>query len=172
MEDKPGRPALTLIKPRPRSRLNVADFVENPIQATLFPEPKKSLLVFVSFPDVSEDEFTAALAHARPTIVFELRSSPRFDIGRLNRRDAFQRFQDINCRYLDIASDLCRENWEGELLDNLRSLLAQMRGSIHGPLMFLLNATARGLEREIVSAIGAASRQNWEVYEIPKRWAR
>src|ERR1700732_3453110 len=73
-------------------------------QATLFPTPRPGLLIFVFFPDVTEDEFKKTLELAKPAMIVELRNTPRFDIGRLNRHIVFQYFDREHSKYLDLTS--------------------------------------------------------------------
>jgi hypothetical protein len=163
MANEDSRPTLTLIKGK---SFSVADVALEPIQATLFPMPKKTLVVFVFFPTVTEEEFTAALESTSPTFVIELRPSPRFDIGRLNRREAFQRFEVIKATYVDLLSDVERSLGAGLLLE-LRSRLTKFRNGLTGPLMFLIDSTAHELTREITQTLGDISAQEWDVCEVP-----
>src|SRR5258708_6682572 len=72
-------------------------------QATLFPEFRPGIVVFVCFPDVEELEFTHLLERARPGFVIDLRVVPRFDVGRMNRDRAFDLFDAAGTKYRDMT---------------------------------------------------------------------
>ncbi len=59
------------------------------MQGTLFPEIRNGMLIFVSFPGVTDEDFKMVIEHAMPGIILELRPVPRFDIGKMNRRLVF-----------------------------------------------------------------------------------
>jgi hypothetical protein len=52
----------------------------------------------------TEESFRSCLAELRPSWIIDLRSSPRFDFGRLNRRSALSLFSQLKSNYLDLAS--------------------------------------------------------------------
>src|SRR5690242_18496325 len=72
-------------------------------QGTLFPEGRKGMLIFVSFPGVTDRDFKTVIEHATPGIILELRPVPRFDIGKINRRIVFQWFQSHGTRYMELT---------------------------------------------------------------------
>ena len=58
-------------------------------QSTLFPDPRPGLLIFVFFPEVTEDEFRVALESAKPSVVVELRNTPTSKLATLTVRSFF-----------------------------------------------------------------------------------
>jgi hypothetical protein len=80
--------------------------VETGPQATLFPEARPGVVIFVCFPDVEEREFVSLLENARPSFVIDLRIVPRFDVGRLNRDRAFDLSDAMRTRYIDLTGVL------------------------------------------------------------------
>jgi hypothetical protein len=64
------------------------------------------VLVLVDITDVSEREFLEVLERVRPDVVIELRTVPRFDFGRLNRKIVFRMFDEIKARYYDLIYTL------------------------------------------------------------------
>lgn len=64
------------------------------------------VLVLVDITDASEQEFREILERVRPNVVIELRTVPRFDFGRLNRRLAFRMFEEMGARYHDLIYTL------------------------------------------------------------------
>ena len=98
MPDDSNNKQLFVVPKQRRIPISAQDFIEPGTQGILFPAPKRGLILFMLFPDVNEQEFRDALNNSRPSHVIELRTSPRFDIGRLNRHDAFHAFkvQNIN----------------------------------------------------------------------------
>ena len=90
-----NRARLTLVPGRKRISLDRDAFrpVEPGPQATLFPEVRPGVVIFVCFPNVEEREFVSLLENARPSFVIDIRIVPRFDVGRLNRERAFGLFE-------------------------------------------------------------------------------
>src|SRR5260370_1798692 len=141
MKEQEQRPRLRLVQKPIRTPVNQDDFVEPGAQALLFPLPKKDLLLFLLFPGVTEEEFTAALDYARPVIVLELRRSPRFDIGGLNRRAGFEWFQPRHPKYYDLPSQLSvvddDSRWNPLVLGE--AFLVRVGPKGEGPVMLLIN---------------------------------
>src|SRR5260370_10518252 len=108
------RKKFEVIRSAKRVRVRLEDFFSTDHQTNLFPAPRPGLMIFVYFPDVTEEEFKATLQYAKPGSIIELRSAPRFDIGGLNRRLAFHAFEDQNSVYIDLAlsSDSSRRSEE------------------------------------------------------------
>ncbi|MGD0669524.1 MAG: hypothetical protein ABSB23_18350 [Bryobacteraceae bacterium] len=163
MSNDGKRPLLLVVKPERQTSPRPQDFVE-PVQEALFPSPNKALAVFVAVPEITENEFTVALESSRPTFVLELRACPRFDVGRLNRREAFQRFQNVNAQYVDVSS-CAPSSGEIDVILTLRNVLAQLR--VPGPLMFLLDSSSGDLADEITRTLVDVSAENWDICRVP-----
>jgi hypothetical protein len=133
-----------------------------PVQAALFTGPKNTSAVFVSFTQLRERDFIEALEHARPTVIFELRTCPRFDLGHLSRRGAFQRFEATNSLYYDLAAT------GADVVVRLRDHLRKFGPKLTGPVMFFVDNSVHGLELEIAQALNEVSSETWDVSELPK----
>jgi len=163
MQNEEKRPLVLVTKSDPNIPFREQNFPE-PVQVALFPRITKTLAVFVAFPGISETEFAAALESSRPTFVFELRVCPRFDIGRLNRREAFQWFQKINAQYMDVSSAAASSN-HLDLILALRNIFTHLE--LTGPLMFLTDNPSDAISDEITGALAHLSAKTWEVCQVP-----
>lgn len=107
------------------------------LQQALFPRSSSCAFIFVQFPDVTDDEFISVIDSAKPGCVVELRGAPRFDIGRLNRKAAFDVFTRNQTTYLDfVAPGAMDLNYIKAKLEEFSACLTS-----HRPLMFLVNAS-------------------------------
>jgi hypothetical protein len=132
------------------------------------------MLVFVFFPLVSEREFRGAIEQMKPASIVDLRPAPRFDLGRLDRREALGIFEKIGARYVDIGTALGIEGC-GDLtllpmwIQNKAVPFTESDQSrADGPVMFLLNEEITG--RSAVDAIAAAlsAKHPWTIVELPQ----
>lgn len=73
---------------------------------TVTDDPSGALLGFVDMSSISDDGFERIISTLRPAWVFDVRSVPYFDVGRLNRRRIFELFQDSGASYRDICGAL------------------------------------------------------------------
>ena len=80
--------------------------IKAPFQAGLFSVPDATLLIFVFFPKVNEKQFRYVLSEMKPTTVVDMRPAPRFDLGRLDRREALGIFEHIGAIYFDLGTAL------------------------------------------------------------------
>jgi len=154
-----------------RIQVSQDEFVEPGPQALLFPLPKKDLLLFLLFPGVTEEEFTAALDYARPVVVLELRRSPRFDIGTLNRQAAFEWFERSHSKYFDLASQSSASGddspWDPLAL--VEAFLKRAGSKVEGPVMLLVNDSgAESLAPLVAQRFATASKSVWKTVEIPQ----
>lgn len=137
------------------------------IQGTLFPLEEELLVVFVTLPGVSEDEFVHLLSTTRPAFVVDLRPVPRFDIGQLNRQIVFGLFREQESSYIDpgaiarIEEQLC--GW----LQPEANLLIQKSKR---PLMFLVTEDQREskMRRVVFNALDQAQGK-WRVYDAQRQ---
>ncbi len=164
MPSEAKRPVLSVIEGGRQRQHDLSG--REPIQVALFASPRPTSAVFLSFSQLSEGDFIAALDFARPTLIFELRSCPRFDFGHLNRSRAFQHFEATNSKYFDLCAD------GPGVLSRLRALLQRFGQKLTGPVMFLIDNSARGLESEIARALRDVSEESWELCELPKERCR
>jgi len=155
-----------------REDITAGTFIEPMLgaQTTLFPVPRPGLLIFVYFPEVSEDEFLKALEIAKPGVVMELRNTPRFDIGRLNRRIVFQCFDAEHSKYLDLTTRRIERSEWTVLLNEVRETLRQQYLQFDRPMMFLLSSynSARELSEAIIDLVSDIKKTPPEVVGIPR----
>src|SRR5208337_1549457 len=109
------------------------------IQAALFPTPRPGLLIFVFFPDVSETEFEKVLQFGKPGTVVELRHTPRFDIGKLNRHAVFEYFDREHSRYLDLTSAQNDQSSSDSLACAVKVAFKREHVRFEKPIVFLLS---------------------------------
>lgn len=145
------------------------DFLSSVHQSNLFPAPRRGMMIFMYFPDVTEEEFRATVEYAKPSCVIELRSAPRFDIGTLNRRLAFEFFQGHSSNYIDLA---CPGKGSGDLdyiLWECRTVLKDRRLKSDRPLMFLMNTddADHGLPNAIRGLVSSVLPEYKEIFEVP-----
>jgi hypothetical protein len=171
---KAKRPALRVVYPPKRAKILPEDFQEPTLQYLLFPTHRQGVLIFMHFPDVTEEEFRDTLQYANPSFVLELRFSPRFDIGRLNRRLAFQTFQKHNTTYSDLTSSLMGEVDLEEVLFRLKNFLETVKPSFDRPIVFLTNRNEfdKNFMKNILETVSSFSSAPSNVYEVPNYIAR
>src|SRR5574340_414925 len=73
-----------------------------PVQGVLFPYSAPRVLCVVHMPGVSQDVFLSTVRSLQPSLVFDLRSVPSFNIGTLNRHVAFEFFEQQGAQYFDV----------------------------------------------------------------------
>ena len=147
-------------------------FVRPAWQTTLFANRNPSLLLFVNFEEVSESDFKAILSGARPKFLFDLRRVPRFDLGGLNRRQAFSLFSKAGTRYLDLSRRL---NAEGETTIFDPGFAAQLianssnQAFIDGPAAFLVDAQQFDEANigRLIKSLPSNKPTPWDVLRVP-----
>jgi hypothetical protein len=139
------------------------------IQSTLFPSPRPGLLIFVFFPDVTEDEFKKTLQFAKPGTVVELRSTPRFDIGKLNRKIVFDCFDKEHATYLDLTSKVAHATDSADLVHQVKETFKNEQFRFEKPILFLLSRfnSPPGLSDQVINAVAELKRSKPEVIAIP-----
>jgi hypothetical protein len=138
-------------------------------QTNLFPAPRPGMLIFVYFPDVTEDEFRKALEFSKPCAVFELRNTPRFDIGKLNRKTVFEYFDTQHTKYVDITSCTPKDGTDSSVLNEVADAFKKDCARFDRPVMFLLNSynTPSGISRQIINLISSIKKISPEVLSVP-----
>jgi len=173
MSNADGKPRLQLIRKPQRISPRAEHFVEIASQNLLFPIPSRDLLIFVIFPLVSEEDLTKPLEIARPCTVLELRRSPRFDVGRLNRRLAFEWFEAIHSKYYDLPPMLSsREKSADDPVELVAAFLEKSGKRVSGPVMILLSQPHAeendgDLVREITRLFSSISEHPWKTITFP-----
>lgn len=143
-------------------------------QLSLFPEHRPRLIAIVGLHYLQDGGLAEALHKVRPRIVIDVRFSPRFDLGMMNRRVAFELFREISAVYLDLFSMVSRDiDIESALLaESFRSRLAASTKAASGPIMFLADGMVpcsslfRAVKRNVTTeAMGA-----WDFVLYPHQY--
>jgi hypothetical protein len=163
---------LHVVKKVTRASIDPNDFRDTSLcsQTNMFATTRAGLFIFVYFPEVSEEEFRNVIEYARPGVVVDLRWSPRFDLGRLNRNLAFQMFERQRSCYIDAAS---AHSFAEPKLEFLLYSAGQALTSAHLPLdrpvVFLVD-TDKGWHKiagEVVALARFPSGTKTEIFEVP-----
>lgn len=176
MSNEERRAKFQLIRKPRRVLPQEEQFSEPAGQGMLFPLPKRDLLIFLVFPLVTEDEFTKVLELAKPSTILELRRSPRFDIGHLNRQAAFRWFEATQSKYYDLSSALSPEEQNpADPVQLVGTFLSRAGSQVEGPIMLLLSDTSfeesadkNSLPTRIARLFASTSKHPWETVEIPQ----
>ena len=174
MSTEDRRIKLQLVRSPKRVEVSEEQFADPASQGLLFPMPKRDLLIFLVMPRVTEEEFTKTLEAAKPTVILELRRAPRFDIGRMNRQEAFKWFEASQSRYYDLSSNEPREGaFDPVIL--VQSFLQGPGGRVDGPVLLLISespARVPSEDEKLISRIArlfaSASEHQWETVEVPQ----
>jgi hypothetical protein len=101
--DKPHRPPyLQLVVPPPEPE-KLAAPPRGGEQLSLFRAPGSSFIGIVNMTKISANQFVVLLENTRPMWLIDFRPMPRFDIGRLDRRGAFDLFRKYCIDYRDVT---------------------------------------------------------------------
>lgn len=166
-----ARPKLTLIHGRKRVQIDGDSFRPmNPgPQATLFPEARPGIVVFVCFPDVEDREFVGLIENARPSFVIDLRIVPRFDVGRLNRARAFDLFDASSTRYIDLTGILLSGASRDDVMREFNELVCSNSFDLSRPVVFLLSRpdTSVASDAEVLDALASSGKRPNEIMQVP-----
>jgi hypothetical protein len=170
--NKNPKSQLRIVPKRHRSELKAQDF-QAPVsgaQSNLFPSPRPGMLIFVYFPEVTEDEFRRALEFSKPSVVLELRTTPRFDIGRLDRKTVFQCFDRDHTKYLDLTSWGSNDRRTSDLLGEIAEAFKKDNTRFERPVMFLLNSlnAPRDFSTQIIDLVSSLKKTKPEVFAVPQ----
>lgn len=136
------------------------------VQRQLFPIPRKGMMVFVSMSRISDSDFENALELARPTDVLDCRKYPRFDFGRMNRRSAFEMFDEMSAVYVDVYA-LC-EAQEVSRSEQAFGLLERKLVRADGAVVVLVDDAQSEDKHLVDEALNAlVDKQNLEILEVP-----
>lgn len=174
MSNEERKAAFKLIRKPQRVAPTEDQFVGPASQSLLFPVPSQDLLIFVVFPLANEEDFTRPLEFARPAAILELRRSPRFDVGRMNRQLAFQWFESLHSRYYDLPPMVGSSG--GGVSDPVQMVarfLGESGTQVNGPVMILLShAHAAEPETDVMGEItrlfSAKSDHSWKTITFPQ----
>jgi hypothetical protein len=169
MKDDGPKPRLEIVPKVNRSEITPRDFLTPAVaQSNLFPSARPGMLIFVYFSDVTEDEFRKTLEFAKPRAVVELRHTPRFDVGSLNRQTVFNFFAREHTAYFDLTSWREKQD-EDDLLVQIKEVIERDLTGLNGPVMFLLGSH-RGsdlLPQQIVDLVCSVKKTPPDVFAVP-----
>lgn len=174
MSNEERRATFQLIRKPRRVPPSEDQFLESASQSLLFPIPSPDLLIFVVFPLANEEDFTRPLEFARPSAILELRRSPRFDVGRLNRQLAFQWFEATHSKYYDLSPMLSSgDSSSADPVELVGMFLRSTGNQVHGPVMILLSETRAerpddDVVNEITRLFASASDHSWKTITFPQ----
>ena len=163
------QPRLQIVRKREASKHWI------PTQAALFPSARKPQLIIAALSGITDHDFLSMMESTQPTVVVDLRRAARFNIGRLNRRDALRCFEENRSIYFDCMA--ISETWSQDDRDpDLRPLFEAVHRAVpdlvlegNGPILFLVAQTDR--QTELVKSIVAEWRRHspfeWDVCEMP-----
>lgn len=151
-------------------------FTEPASQGVLFPMPKRDLIIFLVFPYVTEEDFIRTLELAKPAAILELRRFPRFDMGQLNRRQAFRWFEATHSKYYDLPPMLPSDDqYASDPVQLVGAFLRRSGNRITGPVMILmtqnypdLTFNDKSVFNEITRLFTSVSNHPWETLAIPQ----
>src|SRR5579883_3357089 len=167
MPSKPTR-KLALVKAPRRKPIEEQDFLEPPIQGTLFPLSKRNLAVIVQFPDVTGEELKTVLEYSKPQFVVDLRSAPVFAIGPLTRRKVFDILERAKTVYYDVAAS--NVSHPRDVPDLSVEILKDAWKAKNGPVIFLVDRGVAGSGQidSVLRDLVELSSVSWDVYEVPR----
>lgn len=170
MSDQGNPSKLRLVPALHRAKIERKDFIAEGAQGELFPTRRPRMVIFVHFPDVTEQEFREIVDFAEPSYVVELRASPRFDIGGLDRKSAFQAFEKKRITYLDLISTSMGTADSEALVHNFSQFLRASRPAFERPIVFLTSQPeeARGVRQRVLEACLQFGLKPDSVYEVPR----
>jgi len=156
--------AFTLIK-SPKRREVTKDSFPLPYQAELFSAYAPNLLILVTFPKATAEEFMGVLEHTRPGVVIDLRLFPRFDVGSLSRQKVFKEFETRRILYFDFA----RLSDDPRQLDfSTLNQIAELR-VLSGVIMILLEDRPYTMDvaKALHDHLATVSHAPWDVVQVP-----
>jgi hypothetical protein len=157
---------------RDRRPIDPTPFFESPpgAQTTLFPDAKPGVVLFVSFPEVGESEFVDVIQLLKPSHVFDLRLTPRFDVGQLNRQRAFALFAAEHARYVDLAIAQTGGLSRNDVWERARTLLRSGTLDLKRPVVFLLGHAASSIatDTEILTLLSETGVYPLTVHRVPQ----
>lgn len=153
-----------------RTKIERRDFLTAGAQSELFPIRRSRMVIFIHFPDVTEEEFREVVEFAEPSLIIELRTSPRFDIGGLDRRSAFRTFEKKRITYLDLTSSSMGNSNAEDIVGNLAMYFRASRPTFEQPIVFLTGPpeAAKGIPQRVLETFSEFGFKPDSVYEVPR----
>lgn len=167
---------LRLVETEVRKPVEAREFQATDDVRNLLTPQDPSTLVFLEFDALQEADFVSSVVTVSPTLVFDIRAVPRFDVGNLNRRLVFSIFRTAGARYFDISASLgtgkvkqLASNPTG-LAAALREIAFNKRETATGPIIFLCDSVQ--VEPSFVEAVASEldylNAHGWKIVKIPE----
>ncbi len=101
--------------------------------------------------------------------MIDLRLVPRFDVGRFDRARAFDLFDKLGSRYVDLTGILLDGASRDDVMRSFSQLLASSSFNLYRPVVFLLSRpeTSVATEPEVLSALEASGKRAEQVSKVP-----
>jgi len=142
-------------------------------QLQLFPAPRPQIIAVIGIHRVDEASFVDFIRQIRPRFVVDVRVSPRFDMGRLNRKSVFSLFRELRASYVDllalISTDVAQIDVDGLAEPLRRSLLTGTQHPV-GPLAFIVDGRVSGDDvwRVVSRSLTPPAHSEWEYFPFPR----
>ncbi|MEH2566752.1 toll/interleukin-1 receptor domain-containing protein [Bradyrhizobium sp. AZCC 2289] len=140
-------------------------------QNTLFANENQSLVIFLNVDALTENDFRTTIEGSKPRYVFDVRRVPRFDIGSLNRREAFALFKSHAAQYLDLSS-LHRglpshQSSSAKAAETIWD--TQLARALKGPIAILVDSNQFDEEyvAQLLEGLPMESHEPWDVLRLP-----
>lgn len=140
-------------------------------QGTLFPLSDTNALFFVDVARASASTFLRLIQRAQPQFVVDIRVTPRFDFGRLNRQRVFDVFQEWRCNYVDLGWRMKVESrkdarWNPVFLAREISELFTNEAALKGPVVLLFDDEQlfHAAVAKLPDGLPRKSKENWTVF--------
>jgi hypothetical protein len=161
---------LRLVDSGPSEPLTEGAFARPAWQNTLFASANPSLIVIVDCEHITDHELVTTLSGSKPKYVFDIRRVPRFDIGGLTRRAAFEAFQAAGANYIDLTS-IHRQNKSSpspEVIGNAMSDALSF-SSKDGAIAILVENSQFSEEyiTTLLDALPSENEEPWDVFRVP-----
>ncbi len=140
-------------------------------QSEMFPLAKPHLLIFSDLTKISSEGFLSLISESKPNLILDLRPTPRFDFGRLNRGMIFEVFKTNGTIYVDVTgiigvSSNADANLNPSLMAKSLSEIIKAKGlPMRGPLLFLFDNSNRlsSSTQVFADSLSHSEGKKWEI---------
>ncbi|MBF0460943.1 MAG: hypothetical protein HQL87_06070 [Magnetococcales bacterium] len=139
-------------------------------QPLLFPYFDHRLVVLVNIETITGSQLLDLVAQSNPSVIFDLRICPRFDLEGINRSSFFKTLQDLKIKYFDLAAMREIQTSDDPKLYPLTAarLISDKLSSlrIDGPLLVFLSHSQHVLHCTAVfpSLLKPIPKKGWDIY--------
>ncbi len=139
-------------------------------QPLLLPYFDSRLVVLVNIETITGDQLLDLVGQTNPSVVFDLRISPRFDLEGIDRSLFFNTLQNMKTKYFDLAATHEIQTGDDPQLYPLTAakLISEHLSSlkIDGPILVFLSHSKQVLDCTVVfpSLLEPVPKKGWDVY--------